>query len=108
MSPAFWYGVAIGVALIFIWGAKIDRDPGPAKGTSYPMWDRWSLWHLVGSLLLAFIAVTIGVSPVWALLLTVVAGIGWEYVNGYVDWWDVVWDGVGAVGGMVIGVLVRV
>jgi hypothetical protein len=100
MVRQWLYAALIGVALLLIRIFPVEHDPGPARGQRYPRWDRWSKWHLFGSALLAAAAVLIlHVAVPWAIVLTILAGIGWELDNGYVDPFDILWDSLGALGG---------
>ena len=106
MSPAVYLAL-VAAALLASSLLHLDRDPGPAPGERYPFWDRWSKWHLGGSALLAGSAVALGV-PLWpAILITVLAGIGWEFVNGYVSSSDIILDIAGALGGGLLASLIR-
>ena len=93
---------AIAGALVVLAIFPIDHDPGPARGTAYPRWDRWSAWHLAGSAVIAVAARAIRVPWYLAMTMTVAAGVGWELVNGHVDGWDIVWDAVGAAVGVAL------
>jgi hypothetical protein len=101
------YALLIAAALVLLWVHPIDHDPGPAPGTRYPRWDHWSTWHLIGSAILCAGAILLGVPWPCALLLTVGAGVGWEVVNGYVDPWDIFWDAIGALVGLLAAWLAR-
>lgn len=105
MTPEIWYALAILLALAIVRGFKLDVDPGPAPGDKYPRWDRWSAYHLIGSVVLALGAVLLGVNPWWALVLTILAGVGWEIITGYFSTWDCVWDVIGAVVGTLLGLV---
>ena len=96
------FAAAIIAALAVLAIFPIDHDPGPAQGSAYPPWDRWSAWHLAGSAIIAIAACAIRVSWYLALTMTVAAGMGWELVNGHVDGWDVVWDAAGAAVGVLL------
>lgn len=106
MSREAWYALVLILALVIVRATKLDHDPGPAPGQHYPRFDAWSWWHLVGSLLLALTATLVRVEPWWAFGLTLAAGVGWEFVNGHVDRWDIVWDAAGSGVGAGLGALV--
>lgn len=94
------FAAAIIAALVVLAVFPIDHDPGPAPGTAYPRWDGWSAWHLAGSAIIGAAACAIRVPWYLTVPMTVAAGVGWELANGYVDWWDIVWDAVGAAVGV--------
>ena len=96
------FAAAIVSALVLLAIYPIDHDPGPAPGTAYPRWDRWSSWHLGGSALITVAACAIRVPWYLAMTMTLAAGVGWELVNGYVDGWDIVWDAAGATVGVLL------
>lgn len=83
-------------------GRPLDHDPGPPPGERYPIYDRWSFWHFGASYFIALGAMTLG-CPWWvALTGTMVAGLAWEIIHGYVDWTGdlLTWDLTGSLVGI--------
>jgi hypothetical protein len=94
---------ALGIlALLKRNGRPVDHDPGPLPGQRYPLWDKWSPYHLIGSAILGFVSCMLGVEPLWALAITLLGGVGWEVIHGHVDRGDLLFDLIGTVAGIAL------
>lgn len=59
-------------------------DPGPAPGEHYPLWDRWSWWHLtVPGIIAAVPFAADWNNGIVSLLAGYALCEGWEFVEGY-------------------------
>jgi hypothetical protein len=95
------------IAGLWLTGHPAIIDRGPPPGETYPKWDDHSWGHLGGSAALALLFCWLTDLPFVAFLLSAML---WAYVElaqqhprdnqgGHFDWWDLLWDVLGA-GGM--------
>lgn len=108
---------AFGALLVYVMGvlvvgglwlsghpAIIDRGPPP--GEHYPRWDDHSWGHLGGAAGVALIFCLLTFSPPFAFWASFSLWLGVELAQlyprdnqgGHWDWWDVLWDTLGAGG----------
>ena len=83
---------------------KFDRDPGGYPDIWYP--QKQAVHGLI-ALIITQLAIGISVAPWLAVVITVLAGYGWERTQGFVNKHDLYADALGAGAGAALSFWLR-